>query len=130
MEKRLSYSEVREKQTRENKKKYLSQKGGFKTVAKVWHYAKPYRIYMFLTLLTDLIASITEIFIPIFMGKAINCAVGTGLVDFKGITINLVLMLIMVVLTALFYYLSTLCVNAFAYKTSFRLGNVSKERTA
>ena len=117
---RLSYNEVREKQSRENKKRYLSQKGAFKTVRKVWHYARPYRYYMFLTLLTDLIASITEIFIPIFMGKAINCAVGPGLVDFGGITINLLLMLIMVVLTALFYYLSSLCVNAFAFKTSFR----------
>ncbi|MBQ7579348.1 MAG: ABC transporter ATP-binding protein, partial [Clostridia bacterium] len=117
---RLSYNEIKQQKARENKRKYLSNKGSLKTIKKVWHYARPYRIFMYLTLLTDLIASITEIFIPIFMGKAINCAVGAGLVDFKGITINLVLMLIMVLLTAIFNYLSTLCVNAFAYKTSFR----------
>ena len=116
----LSSSEKRTQFERKVKQNFLKTKSGLSIFGKVWHYAKPYRIYMFLTLLTDLVASITEIFIPIFMGYAINCAVGKGLVDFGGITTNLLLMLLMVVLTAVFNYLSTLAVNMFAYKSSYR----------
>lgn len=116
---RLSLSQERDKLSKERRAKYLSKKANFSTFRKVWHYAAPNRGYMYLTFIFDLLNSLAELLIPIFMGYAINCAVGAGRVDFNGLTINVLIMLGLVLVAALFNWLGSLTINAFAYKASY-----------
>lgn len=116
---RLSLSQERDRLSKESRAKYLSKKANFSTFRKVWHYAAPNRGYMYLTFIFDLLNSLAELLIPIFMGYAINCAVGAGRVDFNGLTINVLIMLGLVLVAALFNWLGTLTINAFAYKASY-----------
>lgn len=116
---RLSLSQERDKLSKERRAKYLSKKANFSTFRKVWHYAAPNRGYMYLTFIFDLLNSLAELLIPIFMGNAINCAVGAGRVDFNGLTINVLIMLGLVLVAALFNWLGSLTINAFAYKASY-----------
>ena len=87
MANRQSLKNKKERQAREQKAKYMSRKVNFSTFRKVWHYARPYRKYMYLTFLFDMINAVCELLVPIFMGYAINCAVGQGNVDFNGILV-------------------------------------------
>ena len=116
---RLSLSQERDRLSKERRAKYLSKKANFSTFRKVWHYAAPNRGYMYLTFIFDLLNSLAELLIPIFMGYAINCAVGAGRVDFSGLTINVLIMLGLVLVAALFNWLGSLTINAFAYKASY-----------
>ncbi len=116
---RLSLSQERDRLSKESRAKYLSKKANFSTFRKVWHYAAPNRGYMYLTFIFDLLNSLAELLIPIFMGYAINCAVGAGRVDFNGLTINVLIMLGLVLVAALFNWLGSLTINAFAYKASY-----------
>lgn len=116
---RLSLSQERDKLSKERRAKYLSKKANFSTFRKVWHYAAPNRGYMYLTFIFNLLNSLAELLIPIFMGYAINCAVGAGRVDFNGLTINVLIMLGLVLVAALFNWLGSLTINAFAYKASY-----------
>lgn len=116
---RLSLSQERDKLSKERRAKYLSKKANFSTFRKVWHYAAPNRGYMYLTFIFDLLNSLAELLIPIFMGYAINCAVGAGRVDFNGLTINVLIMLGLVLVAALFNWLGSLTINAFSYKASY-----------
>ena len=116
---RLSLSQERDRLSKESRAKYLSKKANFSTFRKVWHYAAPNRRYMYLTFIFDLLNSLAELLIPIFMGYAINCAVGAGRVDFNGLTINVLIMLGLVLVAALFNWLGSLTINAFAYKASY-----------
>ena len=116
---RLSLSQERDRLSKESRAKYLSKKANFSTFRKVWHYAAPNRGYMYLTFIFDLLSSLAELLIPIFMGYAINCAVGAGRVDFNGLTINVLIMLGLVLVAALFNWLGSLTINAFAYKASY-----------
>ena len=121
---RLSLSQERDKLSKERRAKYLSKKANFSTFRKVWHYAAPNRGYMYLTFIFDLLNSLAELLIPIFMGYAINCAVGAGRVDFNGLTINVLIMLGLVLVAALFNWLGSLTINAFAYKASYTFRNL------
>ena len=116
---RLSLSQERDRLSKERRAKYLSKKANFSTFRKVWHYAAPNRGYMYLTFIFDLLNSLAERLSPIFMGYAINCAVGAGRVDFSGLTINVLIMLGLVLVAALFNWLGSLTINAFAYKASY-----------
>lgn len=116
---RLSLSQERDRLSKERRAKYLSKKANFSTFRKVWHYAAPNRGYMYLTFIFDLLNSLAELLIPIFMGYAINCAVGAGRVNFSGLTINVLIMLGLVLVAALFNWLGSLTINAFAYKASY-----------
>jgi len=121
MSKSISRDNKRQRVSRENKREYLSKRGGFSVIKKIWKFARPYRGLMLLTFLFDLLNSIAEILVPIFLGFAINCCVGKGAVDFTGVTQNVIIMLVIVILASLFNWLGNLTINAFSYKTSCRL---------
>ncbi|MBR2909042.1 MAG: ABC transporter ATP-binding protein [Clostridia bacterium] len=121
MGKYLSSKEVRSKETRKFKSKYLKGKTSFQIIKKVFKYAKPYRHFMILTFVFDLLSAVAELLVPIFMGKAIGSAIGPGNVDFKAITIYSLIMLGCVLLASLFNALGTLCINSYNYKATYRI---------
>ena len=109
---------------REQKQKYLSRKANFGVIKKIWRIAKPYRGLMLLTFLFDLLNSVAELLVPVFLGFAVNCCIGKGAVDFAGVTFNASIMLMLVIVASLFNWLGNLTINAFSYKTSFKLREI------
>ena len=98
------------------------------TMGKVFYYAKPYKFYFILTIIFDLINSAAEIMIPIFMGKAINCAIGAGVVNFSQMTTYIIFMAISVIIAAIFGWLANITITAFNYKTTYRIRSLLFEK--
>ena len=119
--KHLSSKEIRNKETRKFKSRYLKGKSSGQIIKKVFKYARPYRHYLILTFLFDLLNSIAELLVPIFMGKAIGAAIGPNNVNFKLITIYVLIMLGCVLLASLFNALGTLTINSYNYKATYRI---------
>jgi len=119
--KRLSTSDVRTRETRKAKARYLKGHGAFGVIKKVFKYAHEYRIYLYLTFFFDLINSVAELFVPIFLGKAIGAAVGKGNVDFNMITVYSLAMIAAVFIAALFNALGSITINAYNYKATYKI---------
>lgn len=118
---RLSSTNVRTRETRKFKSRYLKGKGAFATVKKVFKYAHEYRVYLYLTFLFDLLNTIAEVFVPIFLGKAIGAAIGPGNVDFHLITVYSIAMIASVFIASLFNVLGSLTINAYNYKATYKI---------
>lgn len=117
----LSSNAVREKETRKFKSKYLKSKSSFGVIKKVFKYAKPYRHYLYLTFIFDLLNSVAELLVPIFLGKAIGSAIGANNVDFRAITIYALLMIGTVLIAAIFNALGSITINAYEFKATYKI---------
>lgn len=117
----LSSSKIRTRETRKFKSSYLKGKSAFNVIKKVFKYAHQYRIYLYLTFLFDILNTVAEVFVPIFMGKAIGAAVGPGNVDFHLITIYSLAMIGTVFIASLFNVLGSLTINAYEYKATYKI---------
>lgn len=117
----LSSKNVRTRETRKFKSRYLKGKSAFATIKKVFKYAHEYRIYLYLTFLFDLLNTVAEVFVPIFLGKAIGSAIGPGNVDFHMITVYSISMIVTVFIASLFNVLGTLTINSYNYKATYKI---------
>ncbi len=117
----LSSKNVRTRETRKFKSRYLKGKSAFTVVKKVFQYAHQYRIYLYLTFLFDLLNTVAEVFVPIFLGKAIGAAIGPGNVDFHMITVYSFAMIGTVFIAALFNVLGSLTINSYNYKATYKI---------
>jgi len=117
----LSSNEIRTKETRKFKSKYLKGKNAIGVISKVFKYAKEYRHYLYLTILFDIITSVADLLVPIFMGKAIGAAIGVNNVNFNAILTYSILMLICVIISSIFNALGSLTINAYNYKASYKI---------
>jgi len=115
----LSLKDVREKETRKFKEKLLKRKNTASVIKKVFHYAKPYKWYLYLAILFDIFNMVANILIPIFTGYAINNAISAGNVNFDGVILNLIYLTISVVCSAIFNWLGTYTLNCYNYKASY-----------
>lgn len=117
----LSSNELRIKQAQKANRKINKHRSAFNIIKKVFVYAKEYRVHLYLTLLFDFLNSVFELLIPIFMGKCINCIVGVGNVDFKTLTVNVILLLLFVILSQIANLLGSIAINKFNYKASYKI---------
>lgn len=117
----LSSSGVRTRETRKFKSNYLKGKSSFNIIKKVFKYAHQYRIYLYLTFLFDALNTVAEVFVPIFLGKAIGAAIGPGNVDFHLITVYSIAMIVTVFIASLFNVLGSLTINAYNYKATYKI---------
>lgn len=117
----LSSNEIKAQEIKKAQNKYLKRKNTFSIISKVFKYARPYRHYLYLTFIFDLINSVAELLIPIFLGKAIGAAVGPNNVNFNTITIYVFIMIGCVVVAALFNALGSLTINAYNYKATYKI---------
>ncbi len=121
--KNQSYDEVAVRQAREARVKYFknSKRMSWGVLKKVFHYARPQRKYLYLTLVFNLIQSVAELLVPIFMGFAINNIVGPGQVNFVGMWEWAGLMLAAAIVGNLFSWLSELTINTFSYRATHHI---------
>jgi ATP-binding cassette subfamily B protein len=96
------------------------------TIRRLLNYAKPYRVYLFLTVLTSVIGVSLSLLVPVYIGKAIDLAVPGYIVNSVGkptdlpmleILIVVVQLCIVVGISALFQWLQGLCINRLAFGT-------------
>lgn len=88
-----------------------------KTLTRIFSYAKPYIVFFVLTLIFAAAGVSLSLTVPVFIGKAVDCCVGKGNVDFKELGIIAVTLGIMVILSGLFQWLMSLCTNKLAFLT-------------
>lgn len=88
-------------------------KGILKKVLK--HIGK-YKFFLLCSIVLAAISVILTLYIPILTGKAVDCIVGAGEVDFTGILEILKEMAVIIVLTAVVQWLMNTCNNKIAYQ--------------
>lgn len=89
----------------------------FKTLKRVMSYAKPYKLYFIFTVIFALVGVSLSLAVPIFIGKAVDYAVGKGAVEFEGIIKTALVLGVIVLLSTFFQWFMSLCTNKLAYLT-------------
>lgn len=118
---RLSSSQMKTLHQQKVAKRINRRHSAFSTIKKVFEYSKGYHKYFYLTFFYDLINSVFELLIPIFMGKCINFIVSSGNVDFKGLTINVLILIGFVILSQIANLLGTISINKFNYNATYKI---------
>lgn len=88
-----------------------------KTLARTFSYAKPYVIFFIFTIICAAAGVSLSLTVPIFIGKAVDCCIGKGIVDFAKLVKIAVLLGVIVILSGFFQWLMSLCTNKLAFLT-------------
>lgn len=96
-------------------KKKIHLKESLKTFGTVLRYLKIYRIHFILSLLFTAISVALTLYVPILVGRAIDLAVGKGLVDLSAIGKILLTVLISIVITGILQWLVGVLNNRMTY---------------
>ncbi len=83
---------------------------------KLLRYIKKYTPLIFISLVFAAIAAILTLYVPILTGRAIDCIVTAGNVDFAGIFTVIRQMLIVILITAAAQWLMNICNNRITYQ--------------
>ena len=100
------------------------KKDGYKKLlSRLMPYVKPHRVTFYLSILFDVIAIFLNMLIPICTGKAIDCMVTAGQVNFRLLTIMCVTIFVLTAVNSLFDWLGSIYMNKLTYKTSQSIRN-------
>ena len=89
----------------------------FKTLKRIFSYARPYIAYFAMTLIFAAAGVSLSLTVPVFIGKAVDCCAGVGDVDFVRLAEIAVILGIMVVASGIFQWLMSLSTNKLAFLT-------------
>lgn len=89
----------------------------FKTLGRIFSYAKPYIVYFIMTVLFAILGVSLSLTVPIFIGKAVDYCIGKGEVDFDNLAHTAVVLAVIVILSGFFQWLMSLCTNKLAFFT-------------
>lgn len=93
-------------------------------IPRLWAYAKPNGIFLFLGLVCAIISIALSLWMPILIGHGVDYIVGPGQVDFSGIMRYVIILGVNIGVTVVFQYLMSLCTNQITYKT---IQNIRKD---
>lgn len=88
------------------------------TLKKVWKYIDKYKYFLILSMIFAVITVSLTLYAPILVGRAIDCIVGKGNVDFSEIGRILIKLVIIILITAVVQWLMNVCNNKIAYNVS------------
>ena len=91
------------------------KQSNFKTFFKVMRYLKKYRFHFILSLILTAISVALTLYVPILVGKAIDLAIGEGLVDLESIFKILVKIGIAILITAISQWTINILNNKMTY---------------
>ncbi len=91
------------------------KKSKLKTFFEVMRYLKIYRIHFALSVIFTAFSVALTLYVPILVGKAIDLALGKGLVDIEGISKILVKIAVCIVITALLQWVINVLNNRMTY---------------
>lgn len=89
----------------------------FKTLKRVFSYARPYIVYFVLTVVFAALGVSLSLAVPVFIGNAVDCCVGRGQVDFPKLGRIAAELTVIVLLSGLFQWLMSLFTNKLAFLT-------------
>lgn len=89
----------------------------FKTLKRVASYARPYIIYFILTVIFAAVGVALSLSVPVFIGEAVDLCAGKKLVDFSSLKKLVIILAGVVISSAFFQWLMSLCTNKLAYLT-------------
>ena len=90
----------------------------WKQTKKILSFGKKYNIYLFWSIFGVIVSTICDLMIPIYLGKAIDSAVGVGAVDFDLLVINIQFLLMFAIFSAIFTFMATYFSNLYCFKAS------------
>ena len=85
------------------------------TIHKILNYIKKYRWLMLLSILLAALTVVLTLYVPILVGKAIDCIVAPGMVNFSILGYLLIQIAIVAALTALFQWIMNMINNRVTY---------------
>lgn len=88
------------------------------TLKKVWKYIDKYKYFLIFSMIFAVITVSLTLYAPILVGRAIDCIVGAGNVDFAEIGRILIKLVIIILITAVVQWLMNVCNNKIAYNVS------------
>lgn len=88
------------------------------TLKKVWKYIDKYKYFLILSMIFAVITVSLTLYTPILVGRAIDCIVTAGNVDFSEIGRILLKLVIIILITAMVQWLMNVCNNKIAYNVS------------
>ena len=91
--------------------------GQMKTLRRVMRYLKPHLPWLLLSLVLALVSVALTLYVPILVGRAIDCIVSAGNVDFTGTTKALLLMGTCVAVTSICQWVMNTINNRITYHT-------------
>ena len=98
------------------------------TLKKVWRYIRPHRVLLLLSLVLALVSVFATLSVPILVGRAIDCMVGIGSVDFEGIARIVLQILVLIGAAALSQWLVQVIHNRITYHVVQDMRNAAFER--
>ena len=98
------------------------------TLKKVWQYIRPHRVFLYLSLLLALVSVFATLSVPILVGRAIDCMIGVGRVDFDGIARIVLQILVLIAAAALSQWLMQVIHNRITYHVVQDMRNAAFER--
>lgn len=98
------------------------------TLKKVWRYIRPHRVLLLLSLVLALVSVFATLSVPILVGRAIDCMVGIGNVDFAGIARIVLQILVLIGAAALSQWLVQVMHNRITYHVVQDMRNAAFER--
>lgn len=93
------------------------------TLRRVLSYLKGYRLLLFISLLFSLASVALMLWLPVLIGKAIDCIVGAGSVDFAAIRSLFMQAAVVIGATAVFQWLMNVCNNKMTYGVARNIRN-------
>ena len=99
-------------------KKKFNLKKIWKQTKKILSFGKKYNIYLFWSIFGVIVSTLCDLMIPIYLGKAIDCAVGPNAVNFDVLLINIQFLLMFAVFSAIFTFMATYFSNLYCFKAS------------
>ncbi|MBO7659555.1 MAG: ABC transporter ATP-binding protein [Clostridia bacterium] len=88
-----------------------------RTVGKLLRLLKGDVAFIILALLISLVSIVASLYINVLIGRAIDCMVSEGNVDFAGVRNSCVIIAVCVVISAVFAYVSKMILDRIAFKT-------------
>ena len=89
----------------------------FRTLKRVFSYARPHISYFVLTLIFAVAGVALSLSVPVFIGEAVDCCIGRDNVDFERLKRIAAGLAAAVVASTLFQWLMSLCTNRLAFMT-------------
>ncbi|MBQ7880248.1 MAG: ABC transporter ATP-binding protein, partial [Clostridia bacterium] len=103
-------------------------KGIWPTIKKVITYAKPHKMYFFLSIIFAFLAIGLNMFLPVILGWAIDCVVGVDAVNFAKLGKILILIGIQAVTSATFEWFEVYFENILTNRTAQSMRNKCFEK--
>lgn len=86
-------------------------------IKRIMTYAKPYIKYLIPALIFSLGGVMLSLFVPILSGKAVDCIVSKGNVDFNEVVKIISVLGVIIILSGVLQWLASLCTNKLSYYT-------------